>query len=272
MDTDEEDLDTGHRFAVRRLFVRRIEVFRQQVARERSEAVDIVARLLRETRREDIPTLAGHPELRTFGVLERLISTGSAELARDPQYALLLAQLAVALSERLPAGAYYDSTRAQARGRAWNALGKTLSFLGRADEAVEAFERAQTEIADHGLDHQRASIRFDLSIAYQRMDRHDEARALLPECQEVFRRYGDTRMTVLAGIEEGHLLQRLRLHREAREVCLRLLSLHTELEPGHLAALHKVIGLCSIELGDYEDAERYLTNVVTIHQIGRAHV
>jgi hypothetical protein len=95
------------------------EAFASQLARERSEAVGLVAWLLRDTSRADIPTLAEHPELRTFGAHEQLISTASTELTRDPQYALLLAQLAVSLAKRLPLDGYHDVTRTQARAYAW---------------------------------------------------------------------------------------------------------------------------------------------------------
>jgi len=264
---DEKDRDNALPFPVPERWVRSYEAFAYQLARERSEAVGIVARLLRETPRKDIPTLAEHPELQTFGAHERLISTASAELTRDPQYALLLAQLAVSLSERLPIDGHHDVTRTQARAYAWKEVGKTLSFLGRQEEALEAFETARAEIEDNGLlAHARAIIRLNLSITYQEMGRYDEAGPILAECKEVFRHHGDTRMFILAGLYEGHLLQRLRLYRQAREVYLLLLTSNPGIDPDHLAALHNAIGFCSIELGDYDDAEHHLTTTVNIHK------
>lgn len=262
---DENDRDDAIPFPRPR--IRSHDAFAYQLARERSEAVGIVNRLLRETPREDIPTLAGHPELRTFGAHERLISTASTELTRDPQYALVLARLAVSLSDRLPADGYYDVTSAQAHAYAWKEVGKTLSFLGRQEEAVEAFEIAQAQIEDHGiLAHDRALIRLNLAITYQEMGRYDEVRPILAECREVFRDHGDTRMLILAGLYEGHLLQRLWRYRDAREVYLRLLASNPQIEIDHLAALHNAIGFCSIELGDYDDAEYHLTVTVNIHK------
>jgi tetratricopeptide (TPR) repeat protein len=268
---DEKDRDQPLPFTVPfvapRPQIRSHEAFAYQLARERSEAVGIVARLLRETPRENLPTLADHPELRTFGAHERLISTASTELTRDPQYALVLAQLAVSLSERLPIDGYHDVTRAQAGAYAWKEVGKTLSFLGRQEEAVQAFETAQAEIEDHGiLAHDRAIIRLNLAITYQEMGRYDEVGPILVECKEVFRDHGDTRMFILAGLYEGHLLQRLRLYRKAREVYLLLLTSNGQIETDHLAALHNAIGFCSIELEDYDDAESHLTNAVRLHE------
>jgi tetratricopeptide (TPR) repeat protein len=243
------------------------EAFACQLARERSEAVGIVGRLLRETAREHIPTLCDHPELRTFGAHERLISIASAELMSDPQYALVLAQLAVSLSERLPIDVYYYITRIQARAYAWTEMGKTLSFLGRKEEAVEALETARAEVEEHAvLVHERAVIRLNLSLVYQEMGRYDEVRSTLVECKAVFRSFSDFRLYVLAASHEGLLLQRLRLYREAREAYLLLLTSNAQIEIDDWAALHHAIGFCSIELEENEVAEEHLTEAVALHQ------
>jgi tetratricopeptide (TPR) repeat protein len=247
-----------------------VTAFAGKLARERAEAVSIVARLLRETPRNDIPALAERPELQTLGVLDRLAVLVSLQLTREPQYALTLAGLAVSLSDRLPVDAYAIVSRAQARALARKELGKTLSFLGRHEESVEAFEKAQAELEEHGtLGHDRAIIRLNLAITYLDMARYAEARPLLVECKEVFRGHGDTKLYVLSGFYEGVLLQRMHLYRQARETYLLLIVSNMDIPSDTLAALHQTIGLCSIELGDFESAEENLTRAVQLHKANR---
>ena len=236
-----------------------VRAFGARLARERSEAVSIVARFLRETPRNDILALVAHPQLQNIGVLDRLATIVGLQLTREPQYALTLAQLAVALSDELPVDAYPIVIRAQARAVARKELGKTLSFLGRHEESVEVFEDAQVEIDEHGtLAHDRAIIRLNLAITYLDMARYAEARPLLVECKEVFRDHGDAKLYVLSAFYEGIHLQRQHLYREARETYLLLMVSNTDIPSDTLAALYQAIGCCSIELEDYESAEENL--------------
>jgi tetratricopeptide (TPR) repeat protein len=268
---DERDLDNTVPFPVPRVAERSMDLsgvraYVQQLNRERREAVGIVARLLSETRRKDLPTLAEHPELQTYAAVERLVATVSTELTRDPRYALKLAHLAVSVADRLRTGPYRKSMRAQALGIAWQAVGKTLSFLGRYEKAVDTFEWAEVDAGPHASLYQVATIRLDLASTYQEMGKYDKARAILVECQEVFRLHGATEMVVLAGIQEGQLLQRQSRYREAREVYLLLLTSNPRIETEQLAALHNAIGLCSIELGDDVPADSHLTASVHLHK------
>ncbi len=247
-----------------------VRAFAARLAREQAEAVSIVARYLNETPRNDILTLASQPELQNIGVLDRLAALVGLQLTREPLYALTLAQLAVALSDQLPVDAYPIVGRAQARAVARKELGKTLSFLGRYEESIEVFEDAQAEIDEHGtLAHDRAIIRLNLAITYLDMAQHAEVRPLLLECKEVFRDHGDARLHGLSGFYEGLLLQRMHLYREARETYLLLIVSNVDLSAETRAALYQTIGLCSIELGDFEAAEENLARAVKLHKANR---
>jgi tetratricopeptide (TPR) repeat protein len=268
---DEKDPKDAVPFLQRRRPTRAdVRAFGTRLARERSEAVSIVTRFLRETPRNDIATLAAQPPLQNIGVLDRLATIVGLQLTREPQYALAIAQLAVALSDALPVDAYPLVNRAQSRALARKELGKTLSFLGRYEESVEVFEHAQAETEEHGtLAHDRAIIRLNLAITYLDMTRYDEARPLLAECKEVLRNHGDTKLHALSGFYEGVLLQRMHLYREARETYLLLIVSNMDMAADTLAALHQTIGLCSIELGDFEAAEENLVRAVELHKANR---
>jgi tetratricopeptide (TPR) repeat protein len=272
---DKTDHDNAVPFPAGRVHADRAEqvyALARQLKRERQAAPRIVDAILRDTPREQLAQLVEHPALRNCGALERLGVLVTAELTRDPRYAETIAQLAVSLAEALPPNAYPSLTAAQSRSYAWKDLGKTLSFLGRQEEAIAAFVQAQSEIEDlPTLAHDRAIIRFNLSITYQEIGRHDEALALLTECKEVFHGYRDTRLLVICGLAEGVLLQRLGHYREARETYLLLIASSTGIEKESLAALHRAIGFCSIELGDFDDAEDNLVKAIGLHQqLGQA--
>jgi tetratricopeptide (TPR) repeat protein len=265
--SDEKDPKDAAPFPRKRSTLADVNAFMGRLARERSEAISIVARFLRETPRNDIHTLAVQPQLQTIGVLDRLATIVGLQLTREPQYALAIAQLAVALSDALPVGAYPIVSYAQSRALARKELGKTLAFLGRHEEAVEAFENAQAETEEHGtLAHDRAIIRLNLAITYQELGRHDESCPLLAECKEVFRNHGDARLQALAGYYEGVGLQLLHRYREARETYLLLLVANMDMPEETRAALYQAIGRCSIELGDYESAEENLLTAIALHK------
>lgn len=231
---------------------------------EREAASNAVPRLLRSL---DWSELSEHPDLRTWGALEYLGKLINDSLSKDPKYALAVAELAVAVAISLPDHAYPPVGMAQMRAAAWKDLGRSLRVLSRYDEALSAFVAAEAEVTDFGaLGHDLAIIRFNMVVALQEMNRYDESLALIPECKDLFRNYGDTDGFVLCGIAEGVLLQRLRKYREAREIYLVLLSSTNNIETQNLAALHQAIGFCSIELGDFPTAEANLETALRLNR------
>jgi tetratricopeptide (TPR) repeat protein len=239
--------------------------FARRLERERQDALVQVDRILKETARNELPSLVERTELRTAGALDRLSGILSKELTRNPQYAEALAVLAVSIAEALPA-VYPPVIVRQSRAHAWNDVGKVRSFLARHDEAIGAFARAEVLAEEGGLAHDHAIVRLNLSLTYQETGRYEEARTLLAECKEVFREHGDDSRFVLTSFYEGVLLQRLRRFREAREAFLILIASTHVIPKSTLAALHQSIGLCSIELREFEVAEGNLGKAIVLHR------
>jgi len=239
----------------------------RQMAAEREAAAVVVDRLLRDTPKADWPGLAGHPDLSTWGALDRVAKIFSQALTRDPLHALAIAELAVSAAEGIAPHVYPPLITAQLVAHAWKDLGKAYRALNRHQEAVDAFTRAESALAAHGtLAHDRAIVRFNLAVTLQEIDRHGESLTILNECKQSFREHGDNRLLVFSGIAEGVLLQRLRKYREAREAYLLILASARPIEKESLAALHKAIGLCSIELGDFTDAESNLIHSIALYE------
>jgi tetratricopeptide (TPR) repeat protein len=232
-----------------------------KLQRERETAASTVAQLLRDTPREQWRDLAQRDDLRTCGALEQLGNLVAQVLGRDPQHALAVAELAASIADTIADDAYPPVVVAQLRAHAWKDVAKPLLYLARFAEAVAAIDRAESHLESFAaLSHDRAIVRLVRAAILGEIDRYEESFALLKECKQVFRDHGDTARLILAGISEGVLLHRLRKYREARESYLLLLdSTRESIDRESAACLHNVIGHCSVELGDFESAELYLS-------------
>jgi tetratricopeptide (TPR) repeat protein len=239
----------------------------QRHAEEREAAAMAVDRLLRDTPKADWPGLAGRSDLSTWGALDRVGKIFNEALPRDPLHALAIAELAVSAAEGIGPHTYAPLVTAQLTAYAWKDLGKAYRALNRHQEAVDAFTHAESLVVDYGvLAHDRAIILFNLAVTLQEVDRHQESLTLLDECKDVFAIHNDSRLLVFCGIAEGVLLQRLRKYREAREAYLLILATAKPIEKESLAALHKAIGLCSIELKDFIEAESNLIQSIALYE------
>ena len=258
----------GFRRRIDQARVREFAETARRLQRERAEAADVVDKVLKETPAEQWPALAERAELRTCGVLEKLGNYVAATVNREPQQALAIAELAVSLAEAITAPAYPQVVIAQLRAHAWKDVGQALGYLGRYQEALRAFDRAESSIVEFGaLAHDRAIVRFARASTLQEIDRHEESMTLLAECKKVFRDHSDARRLILCGIAEGVLLHRLRKYREAREAYLLLLAeTRDTIDLESLACLHNVIGYCSVDLGDYAAAEVHLSRAIELFE------
>jgi len=235
---------------------------------ERAAGSAVVDEALRTTPQERWGTLAEHPAFLTSGVLGRIAEIVDRELNRQPKYAEAIAVLGASIADAIAPDAYPSVIVAQMRASAWKDYGKVLSYLARHDEALTIFDRAESyvdELTYGVLAYDRAVIDLNRAITVSEMGRHDTALALLAQCKPVFRHHGDRNLHILCGYYEGVALQRLERHREARETYLLLVAMEDSIEKRTLAAIHQTIGLCSIELRDFEAAEDSLTKAIGLH-------
>jgi tetratricopeptide (TPR) repeat protein len=233
---------------------------------ERETTAHVVERLLRDTPVEKWGELAERTELHNCGALERLGNFTARSLDQDPRQALAAAELASAIADRIADDAYTQVVVAQLRALAWKDVGQSLAYLGRYREALTALDRAEEHAQGFGaLAHDYAIVRFVRATTLQEVDRHEESLALLAECKTIFRDHNDNRRLLLCGIAEGVLLHRMRRYREAREAYLLLLAgTRDSFDHEAIACLYNVIGHCSVDLGDYDSAETYLTRAIEL--------
>jgi tetratricopeptide (TPR) repeat protein len=234
----------------------RFAAMRRQMEFERKAAPLIVETLLVETPREEWGALAAHPDLVNHGALHHLNFLFERMLPRDPEYAHDVAQLAVRIAEYIPVdGPYPRPIVSQMRAHAWKDLGKYQRFKGRYRESEATLRLAEAMVVGRkALSHDLAIIRFNLAVTLQELDRFGESLVLLSECKAIFRRHGDTTNAMLVAFAEGVLLQLMTRYREAREAYLLIVATTPDLDDEQLAALNNTIGLCSIELGEWDVA------------------
>lgn len=240
-------------------------------AEERAAAANgRIELLLQETPLERFPELVEHPLLGTYGAFERLGKIFADTVYSDPARARAIAELEISIAENLSAVLYPPATLGQAHGYAWKDLGTVLRIQGRNQESLEALETAERALQIPSLRHDLAIIRFSIAVTLQELERYEESRAMLAECKEVFLFFGDQKHAVLCGFAEAVLFQRLKRFREAREIYLLMLASGRTDDTETLAALHRTIGLYSIELSDFRDAESNLRRASALsEQLGQ---
>lgn len=237
----------------------------RRLQRERDEAADLVTAAIHQTTPADWPELAQRTELHTSGVIERLGQEIERRLDSDPQAALALSELSTAIAGALLPDAYPGIMLAQLRSHAWKDRAQTLSYLARYDEALAAFDTAESYLQSFGtLAHDLAIVRFARAITLQHVRRFDEARATLEECREVFRGHGDARLDTKCALAMGNLYVRRGDHRAARATLLPLLGSGDALTE---ATIRCALGWCAIHLGEPEEALTHFAEVQK-HSLG----
>lgn len=236
----------------------------RRLQEERGASADLVKRALAGTPRTEWKSLATRAELLSVGAVEQLGREIEARLDRDPREALLIAELATTIADALQPRGYPHVVLAQTRAHAWKDRGQSLCYLARHDEALAALDKADAMLDAAGtLAHDLAIVRFVKATTLQEINRFDDSMQLLSQCRDVFVGHGDGRRALLCGIARANLLHRLKRFREARDAYVALLDVARDLSDlASEAHLHHDIGFVSVELGEFEEAERHLDRAV----------
>jgi tetratricopeptide (TPR) repeat protein len=235
-----------------------------RLERERDESSDVVARYLRDTPTDEWSRLAEMPDLRNNAALEQMSEEVRRRLHRKPREALAIANLSASIAESLAPSQYPSVMLAQLRGTAWKDRASTLRYLARYDEALEAAERGEEAVAPFAsLEHDRAVIRLVKGMILAQQERFEEAHAILSECRQVFREYGDTTRYVQAGMAQASSLYEASQYDHARQLYVELLSESaSEGDVESQACLHNNLGYCEVRLGSYVSANIHFSEAV----------
>ena len=243
----------------------------RRLMRERGDAEELVAKLVRATAREEWPGLASREELRNIGGVERLIAEVQFRMEREPQAALTLSNIATTIAETLPNDHYPPVVLAQLRAQAWKARANALRYLGRYGDALEAIDRADERLSGFAtVAHDRALVQLSRAIILFQTNRFSEALSLLGDCHTVFTDHGDTRSALSCGIVEGNVLYEQKRYREATAAFTPLLAEARDLgDVESEARLHNNLGYCATHLGHTSAANVHFSEAIArFHDLG----
>ena len=243
----------------------------RRLERERGNANETVAGLLRDTPRDRWPALVEAPELRTSAAVTELATAVRQLIEQNPRDAVVLSSVATTIAETLPPDSYPPVVIAQLRANAWKDRANALCYVARYDEALEALARAESILEEFaGVTVDRAIVRLSKAIALQSVDRFEESFALMRECSAVFTDFGDSRRLLQCGIAHGTALYRCGAWEAARDIFEPLFQTARELNDLESEArLHNNIGYCEAQLGDIDSASRHFTDAAkTFHAAG----
>lgn len=228
----------------------------KKLKEERATTATLVETLLRETPRAEWGKLVDVEALYCSGAVAQLGREVGARIYRDPQEALELTDVLIAIASRITMPAYPAITVAQIQSHAWSDRAKALYAFARYDDALSALDRAEAAVIDYGsLAHDLALVRFHRAIVLQNLRRFDEAQALLAECRSIFMDHGDVALYAKCALSEGQLLLRRGDHRAARSILLPLLGSGDAEREG---LVRNTLGWCAIEAGSGEEALAHL--------------
>ena len=245
----------------------RLAEFLETAARLKNEraAAGSVLEMVEATPPAEWPTLAARPEFQTNAALERLGEEVHRRIDRNPREALALADLAVAIADRLPEGTYPSVTLAQIRATAWKDRATVLRFLGRIPETFEAIQRAEEILDRHvalGLDH--AIVNLVRALALIDTGEFENARTIATNCGSVFLEHGDLNRALQAGEIEGVVLLETQRHVDAQTLFKSLLDVaHAIGDSATAARCHHNLACCAMFLDDYKTANIHFSEAIS---------
>jgi tetratricopeptide (TPR) repeat protein len=236
----------------------------RRLMRERSDAGELVGRMLQATERDEWPGLASKEELRNIGAVEQFIVEVQFRMEREPREALTLSNIATTIAETLRNDLYPPVVLAQLRAQAWKARANALRYLGRYGDALEAVDRADERLANFAtVAHDRALVQLARAIILFQTTRFSEALALLTECRIVFSDHGDARSALSCGIVEGNVLYEQKRYRDATAAFTPLIVEARDLgDIESEARLHNNLGYCATHLGHTSAANVHFSEAI----------
>jgi tetratricopeptide (TPR) repeat protein len=221
------------------------------VARERDAAPALAGELLRHPPDRRLTMVVNSRRFRTVALCEHLLATAAARWQDDPAGAEELAELALAVAERVDPAPCGASLVASLQGRAWAYLGNARRLCGRRDEAEEAFARAHPLVdVGSGDPLERAEVGVLRAALWAEMGRPTLAAALYDRACHIYRALGEAHLLGRTLLEKSAAA--VGLHETARLALLREgLSLLDERQEPRLAAdgyRRLVAGLVEVEL------------------------
>jgi len=238
----------------------RLTSFKQRLDAEDAAAKALIGTLLKGPSAWWRNAVRQNPAASTAGMVRQLLTKMRELHNRVPADALVVTSIASELANGLSIKDYPSDYVITIRAQALRDHAYVLSIIGRypdAEATVQQAERLirQTPIPDYEL------ARLDLVKAeiYRITDRADAAQAAAARAAETFRRFGDRPAWVNAQTYAGAVLFGRGAFAEALSVWKSVENEVDAISDTARVNLTNNVGLCYRELGDYENAVRYLS-------------
>ena len=246
-----------------------------RLADEDSIAEQHVALLLSGSREEWALRLNEHPQWHTAGLVRKLIAATDRFNFSVPLDAVEVTRLALSVAKGLPSEI---PGRQSLLADAWREHAYALNYTSAHREALHAVDQADLALESQGSDYDRARVLLMRALVIGMMDRWPEAASLASRAADVFQRFGDIRKYVSARMTEAALLYDASLHRDALEALAKLRPYESSMEPSAFGMLLHNRALSHREVGDFERAESFFIQAVSIFErtgaialLSRAH-
>lgn len=239
----------------------RLTSFKQRLDGEDVTAKALIATLLKGPSAWWRNAVRQCPAAFTAGMVRQLLTKMRELHDRAPADALIVTSLATEIANGLSITEYPSDYVITLRAQTLRDHAYVLSIIGRYPDAEAAVEQAeklirQTPIPDYEL------ARLDLVRAeiYRITERIDAAKGAAARAAETFRRFGDRPAWVNAQTYTGAVLYRSGAHAEALAVWKSVENEVDAISDTARVNLTNNIGACYRELGDFENAIRYLSS------------
>jgi tetratricopeptide (TPR) repeat protein len=203
--------------------------------------------------------LADHPEWRTGGMVRRLLDASETTVSTVPEDALTMAALAVQISsiEEQAGGAMR-----RLAGLSYYNRGYAFWYTGKVMEALDDFDHADTILSlCVGADLDHARVWLMRAMAYQMVERLDDALALANQAYHVFVQYGDRDRVAAARSIVGVTLQEAHRHHEALAIHSEVANMEDISDRWRVSALNN-LGRCYQAVGDFNRATESLLEAI----------
>jgi tetratricopeptide (TPR) repeat protein len=202
----------------------------------------------------------GDPRYASYTLAELLLERCRYQVSADPEDALELGELAVAVSERLSPERFGACASLDLKARCWAVLADARRAGGdtrSAERAVAVAESLFTQGTREPLE--KAEILLVKARLRRDQGRHRDAQEILDRTISLYRRHGGARDLGMALLRKGRVLAGLGEWEKAADLLRRgLVKLGKRVEPQvRLPALHDLI-TCLAELGRAQEAQRWL--------------
>lgn len=237
--------------------------------RERAEAQNLVAELLRHRSERQEILIRNHPGFHTWGVFERLLEVSYEETARrSPLLGERLARLALDLSEHLDTRLYGAQSIEDLRGRAWAYIGNARRVRSDLRSSQEAFDLALVHLRLGTREPWERAVYLSLRASLLRAQRRfDEAMRLLKRSLVLFRAVGDRHWIGLNLLSMDTVLHQVgQPEKGIPLLCEALDHIDSVKEPRLLLLAEHNLSDDLADAGQYMEAQRHLVKARPLYR------